>query len=694
MHVLRACAGALALSLTLSAVSPAIARAPAALPVAQPIPAPGAAINYALSARQIAASCAAEIKRARSAVDAIAKRPARAASRANVLLPLEDATADLNDRLVAQTLLTSVSTDRAVRDASLACQTDQGNFSVEVAARPDVYRALLAVRAHGAAGSAYENTLLDLWIVASQRSGAGLPGAQRSEVVKLQQQLNDLQNQFGANLGNDTTAIDISVDEAAGLSTEFLSSLKKNATGGYTVPANESTADQYLQNAKSGAARKRYWLAYHDRQGEKNTALLRKAIAVRDRIAQLLGYRSWAAYVLADRMARTPQRVRAFLDGLDGKLLGKSREELAVLAALKAADAGVASATIEPWDLRYYDNALRKTAYAVDQNEIRRYFPVEHTIGAVLDIYAKIFSVSFAPIAPGAAWNPEVLQYAVRDASGKPIGKLDLDLFPRLGKYNHFANFPLLPVRRLPGGTWRMPETAIIGNWPRPAAGTPATLSHDDVTTFFHEFGHAMAALLATAPYETLSSGFRQDFIEAPSQMLENWTWQPAIIKAISAHVQSGAPLPDALIDKLVATRFVDQATFDVTQLMYGTIDMIYHSSGPTVDTTKVWDEVSRTQTALPYPEGIRPEAGFGHLMGGYDAGYYGYLWSLVYAADMFTAFAAGGLMSPIVGMRYRQAILQPARTLEPDVEVRNFLGRAMSPAAFYRQLGIGTGGG
>jgi thimet oligopeptidase len=287
-------------------------------------------------------------------------------------------------------------------------------------------------------------------------------------------------------------------------------------------------------------------------------------------------------------------------------------------------------------------------------------------------------------------WQAQVQAYDVTDAAtGKPLGRFFLDLFPRPGKYDHFANFPIIPRRVLPDGTVRLAESAIVGNWPQPAPGRPALLQHDDVVTFFHEFGHCMAAILADEPYETLTNGFRQDFIEAPSQMLENWAWDPAILKRVSANVTTGAPLPDDLIQKLIASRYVHYALATTQQIMYATVDMEYHTMKPPVDTTAVWAATAARTTPNQYVAGTHPQSEFGHLMGGYDAGYYGYLWSKVYAQDMFSRFAAQGLTSPLAGRAYRNDILAPARLEEPDQEVRAFLGRPMNPDAFYRELGI-----
>jgi len=439
-----------------------------------------------------------------------------------------------------------------------------------------------------------------------------------------------------------------------------------------------------MENATNESARRAFYVAYADRAAKTNVALLEQAIGIRDRLAHLFGYSSWAAYSLADKMAKTPERVASFLNNIDVAILPKARTERAQLAALKG------SAPFENWDTEFYQAQLRKTKYHVDADAIKQYFPVEHTVNAVFAVYAKLLDVTFAPIAKPAVYNPEVTAYEVHDGtSGVLLGTFYLDLYPRPGKYSHFANFPLIARHDLPDGTVRAPFSAIVGNWARPAPGQPALLSHDEVETFFHEFGHNMAAMLAAEPYATLTSGFRTDFVEAPSQMLENWAWDPGILKEVSANVRTGAPLPDALIAQMIAARYLDYALATTQQILYASVDMAIHSSGAHVDTTQVWKSLVPSLTPNAFVDGTHPQAGFVHLMTGYDAGYYGYLWSKVYAQDMFSAFKTAGLESATVGARYRADVLAPARTYEPDAEVTAFLGRSMNPTAFYAELGI-----
>jgi thimet oligopeptidase len=676
MTPLRARLGAAALLAVFAAAS------------AGPAPAAGTAdgkllaIDWTQTPAAIASSCSAKIATLNKRIDAIVHGPA-ARTFTTVTLALETAAADLNDDLAAEAFLYNISTDAKVRAASLKCSTNTGNVLSEVSARPDLYRALVAAQASGTARGAAQLKLQTLWLTALKRSGAGLPDKARAEFIALQKKLTDEQNTFGANLGNDTTTITITADQQKSLPPDFIaSSLKPAADGGFTVPVNESTIGPFMQNETDGAARKAYYIAYGNRGGAANVKLLEDAIAVRDRSAHLLGYKTWAAFVLADRMAMTPKRVQTFLANLDAAILPKAKQERDEDAALKGSP-------LEQWDQSFYENQLRKTKYAVDQNAIKQYFPVQHVIDSVFAIYEQLLGVKFTR-ATVPVWQAQVQSYNVTDAAtGKPLGRFYLDLFPRPGKYDHFANFGVIPRRVMPDGSVRLAESAIVGNWPQPAPGKAALLQHGDVETFFHEFGHNMAAILADEPYETLTSGFRQDFVEAPSQMLENWAWNPAILKRVSANVDTGAPLPDALIAKMIAARYVHYALQTTQQIDYATVDMRYHTMGAHLDTTAIWKQTLDATTPNTFVDGTHPQGSFGHLMGGYDAGYYGYLWSKVYAQDMFSAFQAAGLVNPAVGMRYRNDILAPARLNEPDAEVAKFLGRPMNPNAFYRELGI-----
>ncbi len=303
-------------------------------------------------------------------------------------------------------------------------------------------------------------------------------------------------------------------------------------------------------------------------------------------------------------------------------------------------------------------------------------------------IYSELLGVSFAKRDDAKTWAPNVQAFVVTDtATGRYLGDIYLDLFPREGKNAHFHSATFWPHRTAPDGTIRPALNAIVGEFPQPAPGRPATLTHAQVETFFHEFGHSIAAMVKTSPYDL---NLTWDFVEAPSQMLENWVWDPAVLKRISSNVMTGAPMPDDLIAKLRATRFVNQSALSWTrQVALAEADMAYHESDVASRPNEEWAAVYARSTPIAFPSTIHFEANFNHIVGGgYSAGYYGYLWSKVYAQDMFARFARDGLLNPKTGAAYRD-ILANAGLEDAGTQVARFVRHPLDLGPFYASLGV-----
>jgi thimet oligopeptidase len=289
-------------------------------------------------------------------------------------------------------------------------------------------------------------------------------------------------------------------------------------------------------------------------------------------------------------------------------------------------------------------------------------------------------------------WSPDVKLYQINDnKDNRLIGYFYTDFVPRPYKYGHAAAFPQISGRVLPNGSYSLPVAAIVANLAAPANGKPSLLSHDDVETVFHEFGHIMHMTLTRAPYASLSgSNVAQDFVEAPSQMLENWVWDADVLNRLSGHyLDHSQKLPADLLQKMIAARDFDQGYYYTRQLMLALTDMDYHTADGAVDTAAVYNRNYQEMIGVKPVEGGHFAGTFGHLMGGYDAGYYGYLWSLVYATDMFTRFQDGGLLSPQVGGDYRRVILEKGNSKDAIDLLGEFLGRAPNSEAFYKKLHI-----
>ena len=503
-------------------------------------------------------------------------------------------------------------------------------------------------------------------------------------------ELRNFEGEFLDNIDNDGTTLPISAAQAGSLPADFVQPLRHLPEGGYAVPVNEGTLTTFLTSETDSEARAQFALAYNNRASAANVPLLQAALAKRDEAAHLLGYPNWATYAIADRMAAKPDRVRHFLEDLNERLLPRAKAEVARLVALKGRLNGYPATTLDPGDYQYYSAQLRRLEYNLDPRVVREYFPLDHVVDGIMNIYGRLFGVAFERVTPANAWSNDVKKFIMTDAhTGRMVGYLYLDFFARPGKYGHIANIELLPERRLPNGDVRAPATAVVANFPAPSYGRQALLSHSDVSTLFHEMGHAMAALLADTPYDTLSGPFVRDFVEAPAQMLENWPWDPAIIKEISYNVRTGEPMSDPMIARLIASRNFGEAYHWSRNVALSLIDLDFHTAGAHVDTTAIYEDVLAHDAPLPMQPGTHPQASWTHEMDGYDACYYAYAWGKVLAQDMFAVFNAAGLENPTAGQRYRELLLAPDRAYDPQTEVVRFVGRQPTPNAFYRDLGL-----
>jgi Zn-dependent oligopeptidase len=320
---------------------------------------------------------------------------------------------------------------------------------------------------------------------------------------------------------------------------------------------------------------------------------------------------------------------------------------------------------------------------------VRRYFPADRAIPAMLQLYERLFGLHFTEVQDGKPWAGGVQEFAIHDAAdGHLLGWFFLDLAPRPEKALRPANFALRAGHRDGKGGYVLPISSVVGSGPAAAPGQPALYSHHDMLELFHELGHVMHTTLSTAPYAKLyGANVREDFVEAPSQMMENWMWQPEVLKRVSSELGTGKPLPDGMIARLAALEHVADGAFWTRQAFFGLYDLALHGAKP-ADPVRAWHELQAKYMALPPESGIAPAGSFIPLMGGYDAGYYGYVWSRVYAQDMFGLFQ-GHLDDPEVGLRFRHEVLEPGGDEEPEVLVRRFLGRVPQPDAFYRELGL-----
>jgi thimet oligopeptidase len=639
---------------------------------------------------ELAKACQDAMAKAKVRLDAIAAIASKDRNFDNTVLAFETINADLMDETSPLTFMGYVSTNADTRAEGSDCEGSVGEFGIEITTRKDLYNAMKDQTPR----TADETRLLALTLKAFEQNGLKLPDEKLAQVKVLQQKLTQLQAQFNANLNNDVTTVELTESELAGVPADYKSGLKKTADGArYVLTTRESDVSSFMANASNAEARHKWLSGYYNRGGKANTELLEQAIGLRQQIAKLMGYSTWADYRIQgqNRMAKDAKTVLDFLNGLKGKLAQRDRDDIAGLLKFKKTLDPQAT-EVNAWDITYLENQIKKHDYSLDEEKIREYFPAEVAVAGMFDVYSKLLGVRYTEVTGAQVWSPDVKLYRINDSKDdRLIGYFYTDFVPRPFKYGHAAAFPQIGGRVLPNGSYSLPVAAIVANLAAPANGKPSLLSHDDVETMFHEFGHIMHMTLTRAPFETLSgSNVAQDFVEAPSQMLENWVWSPEVLNRISGHyLDHSQKLPTELLEKMIAARDFDQGYYYTRQLMLALTDMDYHTADGPVDSAAIYDR--------NYEEmiGVKPVAGahfagtFGHLMGGYDAGYYGYLWSLVYATDMFTRFQDGGLLSPEVGADYRRVILENGNRKDAIDLLNDFLGRAPNSEAFFKKLHI-----
>jgi len=676
----------------LAVITLALAAAPGAAPAQQPALTDDSLESWRLPAPAIAARCRQGVADAKQTMEQVLAA-STAGNGFDALQRIEGAGANLQSLTALPRALQVLSPDDATRDSAAVCDQLVANFQAVAVADPRLYalaqRAQEELRSAARIIPAADRQLAELYVEAGRLAGAGLDSAGRARTVRLLQRHADLERAFSIALAADSTRVRIPLRDTLDLDPQFRSQLTREGDSA-SVKADESTFGPFMQSISDRASRLRFYMAYFRRAGQANAARLDSALAVRDTLAHLVDFPNWGAYQTSTRMAKSPERVFALLSSLKAPLRRKAVAEVAQLRPLARKDG--LTGQIELWDYYYYLERLKQSRYALSEDEVKQYFPVDFVLPAVMSLYGELLGLRFEPVTPANGWAPDMSRYTVVDsASGAPLGRLYFDLYPRPHKYGHFADFTVVPTFRRPDGSRQLPWTAIVGNWSLPAPGHPSLLTHAEVVTLFHEFGHAMAAMLDRSPYPTTSND-RLDFVEAPSQMLENWMWQPDILRRVSHHVTTGRPLPDSLIQRIVDLKHLNDGVYWGRQVFFAAYDMTLHTTPRRLNPTTTYMQLMPQFTPFRIPAGTVPESGFSHIMAGYEAGVYSYLWAKVYAQDMFSRFQREGILNHETGRAYRDVILAASGTEEPDSLVRRFLGRPVNNAAFYRELGVPVG--
>ena len=645
---------------------------------------------------QADANADAAIAEASHQLDAIAQVNPKNATFDNTVRALNDVYAKISQTARRVGVLEQAHPDPKMRSAGLDAIQKLDEFIVGIDYRKDVYRSVKAYLDTKPQLEGPDARLVEFMVRDYKRAGLTLPEEKQQMVEALRKQLASIQAHFLVNANNAAAPLKFTKDDLQGLSDDFLKQVKTGENE-YTIDAN--VPPQYINamtNCVKEETRKRLCLAHDSRAKEKNLPLAAKAVEIRAQLAELLGYSSWADYQAEVKMAKNGKRALDFEQQLKSALEPKYQAEISELKKAKASVAGATTSDVKIWDWYFCAALLQKQKYNVDAEALRVYFPFDRVLDGMFKIYEHIFQVEIRPVDPPAVYQSDVKLYAVLDPqTHEPLGLFYLDLFPRPGKYNHFANFALIDGGLLPDGKYQRPVVDLICNFPPPSGDKPSLADHQDVVTIFHEFGHAMHAILTTARYARFS-GFNVpgDFVEAPSQMLEYFAWDKKVLDSFAGDYRDPSKkIPADVLAKLKEADLATKACAYRRQLSFGLLDLLIHeplTSAQKADINGYANSILQ-DVFFPSDPSTAVLASFGHLFDGYDAGYYGYAWADAIAADMASVFqgAPDGFLDATVGRRLRDEIYAVGDSRDITISVEKFLGRKQSTGPFLKKLGI-----
>jgi thimet oligopeptidase len=508
--------------------------------------------------------------------------------------------------------------------------------------------------------------------------------ATRARVRELNEELVRIGQEFQRNIRDDVRHVEVPPDALAGLPEDYVRAHPPKG-GAVTITTDYPDYVPFMTYARSSAAREALWKVYRQRAHPKNLEVLDRMLARRAELAALLGYPSWAAYVTEDKMIGSAQAAGEFIEKIAGAAEARARRDYETLLARKRKDDPSAE-RVDAWDSEQLKERVRAEQLGFDSQSVRPYFELRRVQEGIFDVTGRMFGVEYRSARDAPVWHSDVTAWEVIER-GKVIGRFFLDLFPREGKYKHAAQFTLASGVR--GGA--LPEAALVCNFPKPGA-EPALLEHSEVVTWFHEFGHLLHHIFAGQTRWAGVSGVRTewDFVEAPSQMLEEWCWDAEVLGRFARHHQSGEALPAQVIARMRAADEFGKGLRVRQQTFYAATSLRFHDRDPRgLDTTALAAQLQERYTPFRHVPGTYFHESFGHLEG-YSAIYYTYLWSLVIAKDLFGVFCREGLLDRQPAARYRRSILEPGGSQPAGELVRRFLGREASFDAFAQWLDAG----
>ena len=574
-----------------------------------------------------------------------------------------------------------------VRKAAGECKQRLAAYTNELTLDRGLYDALAAVDTASLDAETerfVQHTLRDF-----RRSGVDKDEATRERLTALHARVVELGQTFQKNVLEDVRTIEVAPERLKGLPTDWIESHTRAGHDTIRVTTDYPDFLPLETYCEDEGVRRDLYRVFSARGYPANRDVMVELLNLRHEYAGLLGYPTWAQYNAETKMVRTAERVERFIGELEAIARPRMEADLAELLTFKRRDAPGAD-TVHVWDRFYYRSKVREERYGYDPKAVRAYFQYTRVKAGIMELYSELFGLEFDRLPNEPVWHPSVEAYSLK-VDGKPVATFFLDMHPRDGKYKHAAMFAIRTgLARMSAGALQQPMASLVCNFPSPADGDhKAQMEHTQVVTFFHEFGHLLHQLLARdARWINLGGiNVEWDFVEAPSQILEEWAWSPDVLRRFTAHVETGEAIPADLVARMRASEDFGKGALVMRQLFYAAYSFFIHRLSPAeLDLEAFTAEIYEKYSPFPRIAGGHVYANFGHLIG-YSSAYYTYQWSLVIAKDLFTRFKEAGLMSAEVARQYRDKILAPGGTRDANDLVEDFLGRAYNLDAYRAWL-------
>lgn len=665
---------------------------------AQPIP------FHRIAARHVVPGIRELIAEADAALNAIAEHEGEP-SYENTLLALEAATEKLEYAMGVVEHLESVATTPEFRRAYNTILPEVSAFWSGLPLRPGLWRRLIALsqtdaakRLDNTAARFLEKTLDDF-----RRHGAELDEDKKRELKEVDRELGQLTTRFAQHVLDATNAFELLIEddsELEGLPPSALAAARDSAQSkgkaGYRLTLQAPSVIAVLNYADNAELRKKVWSAFNQRatDGEfDNRPLVREILKLRRRKANLLGFENFADLVTQDRMAKSGKNAQDFVKELSDRTRAAFERETAELAEFRRRLEGPSAPALDPWDVGYYSEKLRRDLYDFDEEELRAFFPAERVLAGAFEVAARLFGIRIEPLADVPVWHEDVHTYRIVDADGSVLGVFYADLYPRENKRDGAW------MHGLVNATPPRPHVALFcANANPPAGGKPSLLNHRDVETVFHEFGHLLHHCLSRVPIRSLAgTRVAQDFVELPSQIMENWCSEKSALDTFAAHYETGEPVPADVVERLIKARNFRAASAQMRQLGFAAVDLALHIDYQPArdgDVNRYANRILQRYAPTKFPDSYALIASFNHLFShsvGYAAGYYSYKWAEVLDADAFTRFKSEGLFNPVVGMQFRQQVLAQGDSKDPMQLFKSFMGREPKLEALMERQGLNS---